>query len=66
MKIVLNGEAFTLTGANTVAALVQQLELQNKRIAVELNQQIVLRSEYTTTQLHDNDKVEIVHAIGGG
>lgn len=66
MQIVLNGEPYILNGENTVTALVKQLELENRRIAVELNQDIVLRSEYASTRLQAGDQVEIVHAIGGG
>ena len=66
MQIVLNGKPYILSGENTVSALVKQLELENRRIAVELNQDIVLRSEYASTRLQAGDQVEIVHAIGGG
>lgn len=66
MQIVLNGKPYILSGENTVTALVKQLELENRRIAVELNQDIVLRSEYASTRLQAGDQVEIVHAIGGG
>ena len=65
-EILLNGESHVLQGADTVAALVQQLDLHNQRIAVELNHESVLRSEYAGTRLNAGDRVEIVHAIGGG
>lgn len=65
IQIILNGEPYVLH-ADTVAALVQQLGLHGQRIAVELNHDIVLRSEYAQTQLRADDRVEIVHAIGGG
>lgn len=65
-QILLNGEPHMLQGAGTVAALVQQLDLHNQRIAVELNHEIVMRSEYAATHLSAGDRVEIVHAIGGG
>ncbi len=66
MQIVLNGEPMTIVEGSTIAALLQQLELQNRRVAVELNQDIVVRSEHETTLLKAGDRVEIVHAIGGG
>ncbi len=50
----------------TAAQLVDELELGGKRIAMEINLEIVPRSIYTEVQLHPGDKVEIVHAIGGG
>lgn len=66
MQIVLNGEPMTIVEGSTIAGLLQQLELQNRRVAVELNQDIVVRSEHETTLLKAGDRVEIVHAIGGG
>lgn len=66
MNILLNGEPHALTGATTVAQLLEQLELQGRRIAVELNQEIVVRSAWADTVLKDSDQVEVVHAIGGG
>ncbi|OUD15782.1 sulfur carrier protein ThiS [Thioflexithrix psekupsensis] len=49
----------------TLSLLLQQLSLQNKRLAVEINLNIVPRSEYELRELHAGDRVEIVHAIGG-
>lgn len=66
MQIVLNGEPMTIVEGSTIAGLLQQLELQNRRVAVELNQDIVVRSEHETTLLKAGDRVEVVHAIGGG
>jgi sulfur carrier protein len=66
MQIHLNGEAYPLAGATTVAELVEQLGLVGKRLAVELNLDIVPRSQFAETRLQDGDRVEIVHAIGGG
>ena len=66
MQIELNGEAFTLPTGSSVSALVELLGLGGKRIAVEVNETIVSRSHHATTVLHAGDRVEIVHAIGGG
>ncbi|MAZ66548.1 MAG: thiamine biosynthesis protein ThiS [Kangiellaceae bacterium] len=67
MEILLNGEAYQLPPEiKTIAELVESLELQGKRLAVEHNQEIVPKSDHATTQLCANDRVEIVHAIGGG
>jgi len=49
-----------------VSDLVAQLELAGKRIAIELNLEIVPRSAYANTLLEAGDRIEIVHAIGGG
>lgn len=66
MNILCNGEPLDLKRGLSVADLVAQLELAQKRIAVELNHRIVPKSQHATTLLSSGDTVEIVHAIGGG
>ncbi len=66
MQIKLNGEDYPLEGAVSVAALVQKLALDERKIAIERNFEIVPRIAYATTQLAAGDEVEIVHFIGGG
>ncbi|WP_339408955.1 sulfur carrier protein ThiS [Pseudomonas sp. EA_35y_Pfl2_R5] len=66
MRIQLNGEAFELPDGETVAGLIDRLDLAGRRVAVELNLDIVPRSQHATTALRDGDQVEVVHAIGGG
>jgi thiamine biosynthesis protein ThiS len=66
MEIFLNGEARTVNENCTIAVLINQLDLQNKRLAVEVNFQIIPRSQFDKYTLAAGDKVEIVHAIGGG
>lgn len=66
MNIYINGQAHELPANSTVASLVEHLALTGKRIAIELNQEIVPRSEHASTSLNEGDKLEIVHAIGGG
>ncbi|WP_158918340.1 sulfur carrier protein ThiS [Caulobacter sp. S45] len=66
MKLVINGEARDLERASTVAALVGELGLDGRKVAVERNLEIVPRSQYLATVLCDGDRIEIVHFIGGG
>ena len=66
MQIQLNGTAFELADAQTIAGLLEQLQLGERRVAVELNLDIVPRSLHASTQLQAGDVLEIVHAIGGG
>ena len=66
MNITLNGEKRSVDPDSSIERLVQSLGLQDKRIAVEVNRDIVPRSEYGTYILNDDDSVEIVNAIGGG
>lgn len=65
LKITLNGEQNTVQ-SSTLMELLVELSLHQKRIAVEHNKEIVPRGELETTTLKDGDRVEIVHAIGGG
>ena len=66
MNIQLNGDLKQFDDNLTAAGLVDKLGLQGRRIAMEVNREIVPRSHYETFQLKDNDKVEIIHAVGGG
>ncbi|HCA24604.1 MAG TPA: sulfur carrier protein ThiS [Pseudomonas sp.] len=66
MQILLNGEPHQLDQPLTLSALIDQLGLTGKRLAVELNLEIVPRSQHADTRLSEGDRVEIVHAIGGG
>lgn len=66
MHIQLNGENYALGNIQSVAALLAHLQLAERRVAVELNLEIVPRSSYETTRLKAGDSIEVVHAIGGG
>ena len=66
MRIVLNGEARGLEPGTTLAALVASLDLGGRRMAVEVNEEVIPRSEYADHVLGEGDRVEIVHAVGGG
>ena len=66
MQILLNGESLELPDGATVADLLVRLDLTGRRVAVELNLDIVPRSQHATTALVDGDRLEVVHAIGGG
>ncbi|MBI1816837.1 MAG: sulfur carrier protein ThiS [Deltaproteobacteria bacterium] len=66
MRVTVNGEPHDLPATMTVADLVADLALSQRRIAVEVNCDIVPRERYATHPLRDGDAVEIVHFIGGG
>ncbi len=66
MKILLNGAEQELPAESTVADLLIHTSYAERRVAVELNQRIVPRSAHATQPLQEGDRVEIVHAIGGG
>lgn len=66
MQVRVNGEAMDLPEGATVAALVERMTLAGKRLAVEVNEDIVPRSQHAKLTLNNGDRVEVVHAIGGG
>jgi len=66
MNIQINGNIQQFDDNLTAFQLVEKLGLQGRRIAMEVNQEIVPRSSYETYQFKENDKVEIIHAVGGG
>ncbi len=66
VALTLNGERRLLPGPVTVAALLAELGLDRRKVAVERNEAIVPRSLYETTDLVTGDMLEIVHFIGGG
>ena len=66
MRIIVNGEEHTTGEEATVEGLVAQLALRPERLAVELNGQVVRRADWPRTTLKENDRVEIVHFVGGG
>lgn len=66
MDIILNGEPKTLPSQCTAQQLVEILGMIEGRIAVEINQEIVPRSTFGSHVLQSGDRVEIVHAVGGG
>ena len=66
MLLHINGEEKQLCSSKTVAEMVQELEIDVPNFAVALNHNVVPKSQYESTPLNNGDKVEIVHAVGGG
>jgi sulfur carrier protein len=66
VNITLNGEPRQLPQSATVLDLLQDQGLLQRRVAVEVNGEIVTRSLHATHVLNEDDVVEIVHALGGG
>ena len=66
MNIAINGEQHTLEDGLNLQHLISLLGLEDKRLAIEVNQDIVPRSEHASYILKQDDRVEIVQAIGGG
>jgi thiamine biosynthesis protein ThiS len=66
LRVYINGESREISGPTSLAELIVQLELPAARIAVELNRSVVRRGDWSGTPVHDGDRIEIVHFVGGG
>lgn len=66
MRVLVNGEARDLHEGASVATLLAALDLDGRRLGIEVNRTIVPKSAYAATRLGDGDAVEIVHFVGGG
>ena len=66
MTITLNGDPHQIPGPLSVSALLHQLEIDARRVAVELNTAVVRKAAYDTSVVKDGDEVEIVNFVGGG
>ena len=66
MRVYVNGESREIQGTPSLAELITELDLPAARIAVEVNREVVRRGEWANTMVHDEDKIEIVHFVGGG
>ena len=66
MQITVNGEERKVIEGLTAAQLIEDMDIVGKRIAMEVNLEIVPRSQYDSFTFSEGDKVEVVHAVGGG
>ncbi|VAW82114.1 Sulfur carrier protein ThiS [hydrothermal vent metagenome] len=66
MNITVNGQCRELNSEITITGLLEIMQLTGKRLAVEVNGEIVPRGNHSAHTLKDDDTIEIVHAIGGG
>ena len=66
ISFIVNGDECQLEAGSNLESLIEKLGFADKKIAVELNEQIIPKRLYPETVLQENDNLEIVHAIGGG
>ena len=66
MTIRLNGDSHEIAGPLSISALLEQLEIDARRVAVELNMDVVKKTAYDSSVIKDGDEVEIVNFVGGG
>ena len=65
-KIQLSGDPFEINKGSNLNQLLNKLKIQKNKVAIEVNGKIVEKKKYENLILNKNDKVEIVHFIGGG
>ena len=65
-KIQLNGDSFEINKGTNLNELLTKLKIEKNKVAIEVNGEIVEKKKYPSLILNGNDKVEIVHFIGGG
>ena len=66
IKIFINGDLKKFPSETNIISVLESLNISSKHIAIEINENLVFRSDWQETNLKDGDKVEIVKAIGGG
>lgn len=66
VSIAVNGETREVPKDLTITGLLDHLEMKGGQVAVARNTEIVPRSDFETVRIRDGDRIEIVHAIGGG
>jgi thiamine biosynthesis protein ThiS len=66
MTVIVNGEAKQCPDGASLAQFIEHLQLKGDRVAIELNRKIAPRNKWAETALHEGDRLEIVHFVGGG
>jgi sulfur carrier protein len=66
MTITLNGEPYEVAGPLTVSELLERLKIDPRRVAVELNLEVLKRGTFEATAINDGDEIEVVNFVGGG
>ena len=65
-KIQLNGDSYEINGGSNLNELLKKLKIEKSKVAIEVNGEIIQKDKYPNLILNEDDKVEIVHFIGGG
>lgn len=66
MKIIVNGEKISLPQNSNIDDLIHLLGYKNKRIAIEINESIIPKSQHSSFVLEAKDRIEVIDAVGGG
>jgi sulfur carrier protein len=66
MRVTINGDEQALESGLTLSDLVAARGAEPRRVAIEVNAELVLRADYGNTEIHEGDRIEIVTFVGGG
>ncbi len=66
IEIIINGKSISVTEPISLQQLIKQLEINKGKFAVDINGQIIPKSEYQNCDIREHDNIEIVVAVGGG
>ncbi|MBC7899407.1 MAG: sulfur carrier protein ThiS [Saprospiraceae bacterium] len=66
MNVILNGEKKEIPSGIDLESLLTHLSLPVKRVAIELNKEVVRRKDWESIKLSEADRIEVVHFVGGG
>ncbi len=66
LDVVINGQTRTVNPGTTIASLIIELGLGDRRVAVERNREVVPRASHATTEVAAGDRIELVTFVGGG
>lgn len=67
MNVIVNGKEQNISeNTDTITALLKEYQVENARVAVEQNGTILTKEEWGTSKLKEQDRIEIVHFVGGG
>lgn len=66
MKVTINGEIKELESEVTLDRLLELFSLPSQRVAIELNREVIRRQSWNSTVVRDDDRIEVVHFVGGG
>lgn len=66
MKVFINGETKEISRELNLFDLLEHFSLPQKRVAVELNKEVVRKKDWETTKIKDADRIEVIHFVGGG
>ncbi len=66
MNVILNGEVRALPENSSLEELLDHFSLPSQRIAIELNKTVVRRKDWAEVRLNEDDRIEVIHFVGGG